>query len=85
MTARSFTDVEYNYKKINEDIAEAAQKVGKKREDITFLAATKTVDAATMYRSCSQNTRTTILTTVRCSSSVICRQTRFGRSSARSI
>ena len=48
MTARSFTDVEYNYKKINEDIAEAAQKVGKKREDITFLAATKTVDAATM-------------------------------------
>ena len=38
MTARSFTDVEYNYKKINEEIAEAAQKVGKSREDITFLS-----------------------------------------------
>ncbi len=45
MTARSFLDVEYNYKHINEKIAEAAQKVGKSREDITFLAATKTVDA----------------------------------------
>lgn len=45
MTARSFNDVEYNYKLINERIAEAAQKVGKKREDITFLAATKTVEA----------------------------------------
>ncbi len=53
MTARSFTDVEYNYKKINEDIAEAAQKVGKKREDITFLAATKTVDAATINHAIS--------------------------------
>lgn len=39
------SDVEYNYKLINDRIAEAAQKVGKKREDITFLAATKTVDA----------------------------------------
>ncbi len=38
-----FSDVEYNYKLINERIAEAAQKVGKKREDITLLAATKTV------------------------------------------
>ncbi len=44
MTARSLSDVEYNYKLINERIAEAAQKVGKKREDITFLAATKTVE-----------------------------------------
>jgi hypothetical protein len=44
MTARSLTDVEYNYKLINEKIAEAAQKVGKKREDITLLAATKTVE-----------------------------------------
>ena len=42
MTARSLSDVEYNYKLINEIIAEAAQKVGKSREDITFLAATKT-------------------------------------------
>ncbi len=48
MTARSFTDVEYNYQLINERIAEAAQKIGKAREDITFLAATKTVDAATI-------------------------------------
>lgn len=53
MTARSFTDVEYNYKLINERIAEAAQKVGKKREDITFLAATKTVDALTINHALS--------------------------------
>ena len=45
MTARSLNDVEYNYKLINERIAEAAQKVGKSREDITFLAATKTVES----------------------------------------
>lgn len=44
MTARSLSDVEYNYKLINERIAEAAQKVGKSRDDITFLAATKTVE-----------------------------------------
>ena len=44
MTARSLNDVEYNYKLINERIAEAAQKIGKSREDITFLAATKTVE-----------------------------------------
>ena len=53
MTARSFTDIEYNYKLINERIAEAAQKVGKKREDITFLAATKTVDALTINHAIS--------------------------------
>ena len=53
MMARSFTDVEYNYKLINERIAEAAQKVGKKREDITFLAATKTVDAQTINHAIS--------------------------------
>lgn len=45
MTEKLLRDVEYNYKKINERIAEAAQKAGKKREDITFLAATKTVEA----------------------------------------
>lgn len=39
-----FRDVEYNYKLIEERISEAALKAGKKREDITFLAATKTVD-----------------------------------------
>lgn len=37
-------DVEYNYNYIEERIAEAAQKLGKSRDDITFLAATKTVD-----------------------------------------
>ncbi len=44
MTAKLLNDVEYNYKLINERIAQAAQKIGKSREDITFLAATKTVD-----------------------------------------
>lgn len=43
MTERLLSDVEYNYKKINENIALAAQKIGKSREDITLLAATKTV------------------------------------------
>lgn len=53
MTARSFHDVEENYKYINERIAEAALKAGKQREDITFLAATKTVDAATINHAIS--------------------------------
>lgn len=44
MTARSLNDVENNYKLINDRIAEAAQKSGRTREDITFLAATKTVE-----------------------------------------
>ncbi|MCD8026621.1 MAG: YggS family pyridoxal phosphate-dependent enzyme [Clostridiales bacterium] len=44
MTARSLSDVEYNYKLINDRIAEAALKSGRKREDITLLAATKTVE-----------------------------------------
>ncbi len=44
MTARSLNDIEYNYKLINERIAEAAIKAGKSKEDITFLAATKTVE-----------------------------------------
>lgn len=48
MTERSFRDVEYQYRLINERIAEAAEKSGRKREDITFLAATKTVDAETI-------------------------------------
>lgn len=41
---RSLTDIEYNYKFINEQIAKAAQEAGKTREDITFLSATKTVE-----------------------------------------
>lgn len=41
---RSFSDIEYNYKYIDEQIAQAALRSGRKREDITFLAATKTVE-----------------------------------------
>ena len=37
-------DIEYNYSQIEENISLAAQKAGKKREDIIFLAATKTVE-----------------------------------------
>ena len=44
MTEKLITDVEYNYKFIDERIAEAAEKSGRKREDITFLAATKMVE-----------------------------------------
>ncbi len=39
-------DIEYNYKTIEENIADAAVKAGKAREDIVFLAATKTVEPA---------------------------------------
>lgn len=53
MTARSLSDIEYNYRMINERIAEAALKSGRKREDITFLAATKTVDADTINHAIS--------------------------------
>ena len=46
MTERSLSDVEYNYKLINERIAEAAEKSGRKREDITFTCGNKkAVDA----------------------------------------
>ena len=45
MTEKLLRDVEYNYNYINERIAEAAEKSGRSRKDITFLAATKTVDA----------------------------------------
>ncbi len=41
---KSLSDIEYNYKYINEKISEAAEKAGKKREDIIFLSATKTVE-----------------------------------------
>ena len=53
MTERSFRDVEYHYRLINERIAEAAERSGRKREDITLLAATKTVDAATINHAIS--------------------------------
>ncbi len=46
MTAKSSIDIfDENYKYIEEKITEAAQKAGKKREDIILLAATKTVSA----------------------------------------
>lgn len=44
MTEKLFKDVEYNYKTICENIEKAAEASGRKKEDITFLAATKTVD-----------------------------------------
>ena len=46
MTEKLLDNVKYNYNVIEERISEAAQKVGKSREDITFLAATKTVDVS---------------------------------------
>ncbi len=42
---QKLSNVEYNYKVIENNIAEAAIKSGRSREDIIFLAATKTVDA----------------------------------------
>lgn len=45
MTARLLSDIEYNYKSICENIAKAASESGRKYDDITFLAATKTVEA----------------------------------------
>ncbi len=43
---RSLTDIRANYETICENIALAASDVGRSASDITFLAATKTVDAA---------------------------------------
>ena len=51
--ASSLIDVEYNYRKICERIEDAAIKTGKSVDDITFLAATKTVDAATINHAIS--------------------------------
>ena len=42
---KKLRDVEYNYRLIEDNIYNAAQKSGRNREDIIFLAATKTVDA----------------------------------------
>ena len=55
--ARSLADVEYNYQVICENIARAAQSVGKTADDITFLAATKTVDAPTINHAISLGLR----------------------------
>ena len=51
--ASSLIDVEYNYKTITENIERAASEVGKSASDITFLAATKTVDASTINHAIS--------------------------------
>lgn len=55
--ARSLDDVTYNYQVICENIAKAAQSVGKTADDITFLAATKTVDAPTINHAISLGLR----------------------------
>lgn len=54
---RSLADVEYNYRRICENIEKAAQSVGKSADDITFLAATKTVDAETINHAISLGLR----------------------------
>jgi pyridoxal phosphate enzyme (YggS family) len=46
-----FRDVEENLKVIRENIARAAEKSGRRPEDITFLAATKTVPAEVINHS----------------------------------
>lgn len=51
--ANSLIDVEFNYKTIRENIAKAAQKCGKSESEITLLAATKTVDVATINHAIS--------------------------------
>ncbi len=51
--ASSLIDVEYNFKTIKENIANAAYKCGKTENDVTFLAATKTVDVATINHAIS--------------------------------
>ncbi len=55
--ARSLDDVTYNYQHICENIARAAQSVGKTAGDITFLAATKTVDAPVINHAISLGLR----------------------------
>jgi len=57
MTERSFSevldDVKRNYFEITENIARSAEKSGRKYEDITFLAATKTVEPAVINHAVS--------------------------------
>lgn len=55
--ASSFSDVAYNYHHICENIARAAESVGKTAGDITFLAATKTVDPDTINHAISLGLR----------------------------
>ena len=55
--ASSLSDVTYNYQRIRENIALAAQSVGRTEDDIIFLAATKTVDAPTINHAISLGLR----------------------------
>ena len=55
--ASSLNDVTYNYNKIVENIARAAEDSGRRASDITFLAATKTVDAVTINHAISLGLR----------------------------
>lgn len=57
LMASSLNDVTYNYYKICENIEKAAQSVGKSSSDITFLAATKTVDPITINHAISLGLR----------------------------
>lgn len=50
---KKMEDVEYNYRRIEENISTAAEKAGRKREDIIFLAATKTVEPVYINRAIS--------------------------------
>ena len=61
MMERSFSevldDVKKNYFEITENITRAAEKSGRKYEDITFLAATKTVEPAVINHAVSLGLR----------------------------
>lgn len=50
-------NVEYNYRIIENNINEAAVRSGRRREDITFLAATKTVEPAVINHAVSVGLR----------------------------
>ena len=61
MTEKLFSDVEYNYKLINERIAEAAQKVGKKNATVRRRREKKNIErGAAHIQSTFNNTIVTI-------------------------
>ena len=55
--ASSLTDVTYNYRRICENIARAAESTGRTADDIIFLAATKTVEAPVINHAISLGLR----------------------------
>ena len=57
MTENCFSEITERYQRICENIAAAAQSVGKTAEDITFLAATKTVEPAAINHAISLGLR----------------------------